>query len=393
MEGLSSMSSPLTVMSTSNYYTPPRSGTYTPGRNLDYERPMPLRILKYGRNNKKETPHTMDRARSGIARHRQAIQGEGTLAVAKRRKVDPGRISTDKENLGMPQRIQTLEVQDNPGIYEAECWVQHDTLPTFMGVTPSPQLSVKRTKQKYAQARMELEQHDLSPPSSASTLPIGYGMRRPVNARPPLTNIYDRATLFEEEIRPMLHIACQEETVSRSNERPLLPPSVGVSAARPLGQGCSLTPHVGIIPEVNTLEKGCHTLWVAIEISIAPWATHEKKVQLQSLRKQPSLLTDSARLACCEQEMEESFEAGGIFDLNIEVLPMKDSSVARILQEQAFPIKHLGPGSGILLLAQVQIHVEKGMQKEMQPCSPYESDHLIQALEAELGDLTCTQQD
>lgn len=36
--------------------------------------------------------------------------------------------------------------------------------------------------------------------------------------------------------------------------------------------------------------------------------------------------------------VEDTLEAGGLFDLNIEVLPTEDSSIVRVLCEQTFPM-------------------------------------------------------
>lgn len=299
-------------MSTSSYHTPPWADTYASSYGSLCERPSPLRIVKYDNNAKKDVRHTMDQPRCGSAKHRQTVQGDATLTVAKRRKVHPERMAPDKENLGMFQHGQSLEAQGKQSMYEANYWVQHDKPSPRLGATPLPQLSVKKTRQTHTNARVQFEQSYPSLSSSANTLPAAYDMRRPVKARPPLTNIYDRTTMFEEEAKPRPHVTGQEEMFLRPNERSITS-TASFTATRQPRPVYLLTPHVSITPEVTALEKGCHLLWAAIEISIAPWLSPEKTSRPGNHGEQPRLSTDLARLSNSDQESE----CGG-FGLGLE---------------------------------------------------------------------------
>ncbi|KAI6759179.1 hypothetical protein HG530_009859 [Fusarium avenaceum] len=313
-------------MSASNYNTPLWADTYASGHGSLCERPSPLRIVKYDSNKNKDKRHTMDQPRCGSAKHRQIVQGDGTLTVAKRRKVDPERMTPDKENLGIIQHDQSLKEQGNQSMYEANYWAQHDRPSPRPGATPLSQLSVKKTRQTHTYARVQFEQGYPSPSLSASTLPAAYYTRRPMKARPPLTNMYDGATMFEEEAKPILHITGQEEMLLRSNERPKKSTAIFNDTRQPRLVHL-LTPHVSITPEVTALEKGCHLLWAAIEISVAPWLSPEKIARSENHREQPGLSKDLAWLPNHDQEIEDTLEAGGLFDLNIEVLPTEYSSI------------------------------------------------------------------
>lgn len=288
-------------MSASNYNTPPWADTYASGHGSLCERPSPLRIVKYDSNKNKDIRHTMDQPRCGSAKHRQTVQGDGTLTVAKRRKVDPKRMAPDKENLGILQHDQSLKEQGNQSMYEANYWAQHDRPSPRPGATLLSQLSVKKTRQTHTYARAQFEQSYPSPSLSANTLPAAYYTRRPVKARPPLTNIYDGATMFEEEAKPILDITGQEEILLRPNERPNKSTAIFNGTRQPRLVRL-LTPHVSITPEVTALEKGCHLLWAAIEISVAPWLSPEKIARSENHGEQPGLSMDLAWLPNHDQE-------------------------------------------------------------------------------------------
>lgn len=288
-------------MSASNYNTPPWADTYASGHGSLCERPSPLRIVKYDSNKNKDMRHTMDQPRCGSAKHRQTVQGDGTLTVAKRRKVDPERMAPDKENLGILQHDQSLKEKGSQSMYEANHWAQHDRLSPRPEATPLSQLSVKKTRQTHTYARAPFEQSYPSPSLSANTLSAAYYTRRPVKARPPLTNIYDGATMFEEEAKPILHITDQEEILLRPNERPNKSTAIFNGTRQPRLVHL-LTPHVSITPEVTALEKGCHLFWAAIEISVAPWLSPGKMDRSENHGEQPGLSTDLAWLPNHDQE-------------------------------------------------------------------------------------------
>ncbi|KAF4437419.1 hypothetical protein F53441_13053 [Fusarium austroafricanum] len=306
-----------------NHETLPWEDSYACGRGFVYEKPSPLRIVKCDNNGNRST------ARG------QTFQGDGSLAVAKKRKTSPERAAAEKENLGLLQHDQSLSAKGSRTLHEA----------------------------KY---RGHSGQAHASSSSAFNTLPAIYDLRRPVTARPPLTNIYGSTPIFNGEPPPSFHTTGQEERSSSMNRHPSLALTEGFTTPQPLRLESWLTPRVSITPEVTALEKGCHMLWAAIEISTRPWPPPKKTVQPGAT--------------------DESLESDGLYDLSVQILPTEESSVIRVLQERAFPIRYLEPGSSVFLLAQIQVHVARGVQNNRQVWPRYESDNLIEALEEELGD-------
>ncbi|KAF4345326.1 hypothetical protein FBEOM_627 [Fusarium beomiforme] len=339
-------------MSNPSYGDLPLRDPYAYNYSFIDEKPSPLRIVKCNRNVTKR--RIAGHPKHDSSKHRQSFQGDGSLAVAKRREINPEKGATDKENTRFPQQDQGLIAQGRQTLREAKCWVQQDdSPPQRFGVTPSPQLSVKRTRQ--TRPKDSLGPGHPASYSTPSTLPAAYDLRRPVKARPPLTNLYDRAPRVNAESPPVTYATGREEgspPFSRNPSTALSERPNTLQRSRPEHWP---TPHVSITPEVMAIERGRHVFWVAIEISTKPW---------------PDLFMDLAGSNQRDQEMEGSRENDGLYDLSVQIKPTEESSVIRVLQEQAFPIHQLDLGSSIFLLAQVQ------------------SDNLIEALKEELGDST-----
>ncbi|KAF5624830.1 hypothetical protein F52700_9205 [Fusarium sp. NRRL 52700] len=345
-------------MSNQNYEDQPYWGTCASDPTLVCEKPSPLRIVKADENMNKW--HTANHSNQASSKHRRSIQGDGSLTVAKRRKINPGQADADKENLRWTHDDPRMGIQGSPTLLEANCQVQSDDSPPLrLGVTPSPQLLIRKTRQARPEPGGQLRQgHPFYSPIS-SELPGVYNLRHPVKARSPLTNIYDRAFMSNAEL------SLAPPATSREEESPLFrrsPPVVLTdpfkTLPRPRLERWS-TPQITITPEATAIEEGCHRFWVAIEVSVRRWP-----------------------------ETGEICGDGDLGDLDVQISPAEESSVIHILQEQPFPIRRLDPGSSIFLLAQVQVRVSKAMRRCRQKCSRLESDNLIEALKEELGDST-----
>jgi hypothetical protein len=146
-----------------------------------------------------------------------------------------------------------------------------DNPPQRLGVTPSPQLSVRKARQTRAQPRGQLGQDHPFSSSTSSTLTAAYDLRRPVKARPPLTNIYDRASMSNAESPLAPHATGREEESPLSRRSPPVALTEGSNTLHQPRLKRWLPPHVTITPEVTTVERGCHRFWVAIEVSIRQW--------------------------------------------------------------------------------------------------------------------------
>ncbi|KAF4964867.1 hypothetical protein FSARC_7259 [Fusarium sarcochroum] len=367
-------------MSSPNYGTPPRGGPYTCGRGFVYDKPSPLSVVKYDNNVSREIYDATDHSKYGSVKYSQVVRGDGALAIAKKRKLDPERAAAGKENLRILQHDKYPSSQGDRTLRDSKDWVQqHDSPPRRLLATPSPQLSVRKRRQTRTHARVQPGQSNTSSPFSSDTLPVGYELRRPVKTRPPLSNICDEIIASKREPPSKFHATGQGENYLPITGCPPLAPSENLTTPQQPRSTWLLTPHVSITPEVNALEKGCHRLWVAIEISTGPWFAPERKVQPGARREQPDLMDLAA---------EDPSEPDGLYDLDVQILPTAQSSVIRVLQSQSFPVNRLKPESSVFLLAQMQIDVAREVQNKRHECPQYESDDLIKALERELGDST-----
>ncbi|KAL6913501.1 hypothetical protein FSST1_011261 [Fusarium sambucinum] len=297
------------------------------------EKPSPLRVATYNENFQKNTRYLENRYKDNG-----------------RRKVDT---QSGKENVRTFHPNQTLSTRSRQNTYAPGHWAQHDSPPRLLGVMPLPQLSVKKKRQAHTHARVQPDQNRSLSPFSINTLPAAYEMRRPGKIRFPLTNLYDRDSMYREE--PPLNFDATGWTGYP------LPPD----------NNLQLPP----IKSLTTLPRQRTVSYLAPKISITP-------------EERPDLFLDVAGLTQENLESENQSETNGLRDLNVQILPTEKSSIIRILQEQPFPLDRLDPGPSICLLVKVRVHVAKGMQEERQECPQKEIDNLIEALEQELGDST-----
>ncbi|KAL9569073.1 hypothetical protein ACKAV7_006659 [Fusarium commune] len=87
-------------MSNTSYEDMPWWDTCASDPSFVYEKPSPLRIVKADENMNKR--HTANHSNQDSSKHRRSIQGDGSLTVAKRRKINPGQADADKENSRWP---------------------------------------------------------------------------------------------------------------------------------------------------------------------------------------------------------------------------------------------------------------------------------------------------
>ncbi|KAJ4270015.1 hypothetical protein NW762_001688 [Fusarium torreyae] len=318
-------------MSSPNASAPSWGGSYTCDRGFVYDKPSPLRIVKYDNNVGREIRDAPDHSKYGSFKHSQSVRGDGALTVAKRRKLDPARAAAEKENLRMPQHDQHPNSQGDRTVCDSKDWAQqYDNPPRRLGVTPSPQLSVRKRRQARTHARVLPGQSHASSSFTSGTLPARYELRRPVKTRPSLSNICNEIIASRREPPSKFHATGQEENYPPITGRPSLTPSEKWTTFQQPRPACLLTPHVSITPEVKALEKGRHMLWAAIEVSTRPWFAPERKAQLGACVERPDLFMDLT--------VEDPFEPDGLYDLDVQVLPTAQSSVIRVLQSQSPPM-------------------------------------------------------
>lgn len=94
-------------------------GTCASDPSVVCEKPSPLRIVKADENMNKR--HTTNQSNQGSSKHRRSIQGDGSLTVAKRRKINPGQADADKENLRWPHDDPGMGEQGSPALRQAQC--------------------------------------------------------------------------------------------------------------------------------------------------------------------------------------------------------------------------------------------------------------------------------
>ncbi|KPA36869.1 hypothetical protein FLAG1_10338 [Fusarium langsethiae] len=337
-----------------------------------YEKPSPLRVARYNENFQQDIGQLENRYKRNSVKHSQSFQGDGFLTVPKKRKLERQLVAPGKENVRTLQNNQTLSTQSSRNVHTPGYWTQRNSPPRLLGVTPLPQLSVKKKRQAHTHARVQPDQNRSLSPFSNNILPAAYEMRRPGKVRPPLTNLYDEDYMHKEE-SPLVSHATGWAGYPLPPENNLQLPTINSLTTLPRQKTVScLAPNINITPEVTVIEAGCNIFWVAVEISATPWRASESKIQSGAQNV----------------ELENRSDPNSFHDLNVQILPTEQSSIIRVLQEQPFPLDHLDPGSSIFLLVKVRVHVAKGMQKERRECPQQEIDNLIEALEQELGDST-----
>ncbi|CEI69100.1 unnamed protein product [Fusarium venenatum] len=329
------------------------------------EKPSPLRVATYNENFQKDTRYLENRYKDNSVKHSKSFQEDDLLTVPKRRKVET---QSGKENVRTFQHNQTLSTRSRRNMYAPGHWAQHDSPPRLLGVMPLPQLSVKKKRQAHTHARVQPDQNRSLSPFSVNTLPAAYEMRRPGKIHSPLTNLYDRDSMYRQESPLNFHATGWTGYPLPPDNNLQLPPIKSLTTLPRQRTVSCLAPKISITPEVTVIEAGHNIFWVAIEISATPWCIPENNIQPEA--------------------SENQSETNGLRDLNVRILPTEKSSIIRILQEQPFPLDRLDPGPSICLLVKVRVHVVKDMQEERQECPQKEIDNLIEALEQELGDST-----
>ncbi|KAG8669195.1 hypothetical protein FPOAC1_008583 [Fusarium poae] len=171
-------------------------------RAIADEKPSPLRVATYNENFRENTLYLGNRYKDNSVKHSQSFHGDGLLTVPKRRKVE---MQSGKENVRTFQHNQTLSTRSRRNMYTPGNWAQNDSPPRLLGVTPLPQLSVRKKRQAHTHARVQPDQNRSLSPFSINTLPAAYEMRRPGKARSPLTNLYDRDSMHREELPLISH--------------------------------------------------------------------------------------------------------------------------------------------------------------------------------------------
>ena len=252
-----------------------------PDRVTFHERPSPLRVTGYNENLRQDTQHVENRYKHNGMKHCQSFQGDGSLTVAKKRKVDTQPSTTGKENVKTLDNNSTPNAYTSRNMHEAKYGTQYDSSSRFIGATPSTQLSVKKKRQAQVHTRVHLDQNSSASPFSCNTLPAAYEMRRPAMIRPPLSNIYDRDCMLKEELPFSSRTRGQTEYLSPPESHfPSSPSRLDSLATPPHTREVSYqAPNIKITPEVTAIEAGRETFWVAIEISATPRRTPERHIR------------------------------------------------------------------------------------------------------------------
>jgi hypothetical protein len=106
-------------MSNPSYEDLPWWDTCASDPSFVYEKPSPLRIVKGDKNMNKR--HTANHPHQDSSKHRRTILGDGSLTVAKRRKINPEQVDADKENSRLSHNDQGMRKQGSPTLREAKC--------------------------------------------------------------------------------------------------------------------------------------------------------------------------------------------------------------------------------------------------------------------------------
>ncbi|TXC11517.1 hypothetical protein FocTR4_00006451 [Fusarium oxysporum f. sp. cubense] len=105
-------------MSNPSYEGLPFWGTCPSDPSFVYEKPSPLRIVKANESMYKR--HTANQSNQGSSKYRRSIQGDGSLTVAKRRKINPGQADADKENSRWPHDDPAGDIYDDGGLNDLD---------------------------------------------------------------------------------------------------------------------------------------------------------------------------------------------------------------------------------------------------------------------------------
>jgi hypothetical protein len=264
------------MMTNPGYETPFWADLDACERAIADEKPSPLRVATYNENFRENTLYLGNRYKDNSVKHSQSFHGDGLLTVPKRRKVE---MQSGKENVRTFQHNQTLSTRSRRNMYTPGNWAQNDSPPRLLGVTPLPQLSVRKKRQAHTHARVQPDQNRSLSPFSINTLPAAYEMRRPGKARSPLTNLYDRDSMHREELPLISHAKGWTGYPLPPDNNLQLPPIKSLTTLPRQRTVSYLAPKISIIPEVTVIEAGRNIFWVAIEISATPWCTAQNNIQ------------------------------------------------------------------------------------------------------------------
>lgn len=86
-----------------------------------YEKPSPLRVTRYNGNIQRDIPNTGHHRKYNTMRHSQIVQGDGSLTVTKRRKIDAQPPAAEKENLRTFQHSPTMNTCNSRNMHKDKC--------------------------------------------------------------------------------------------------------------------------------------------------------------------------------------------------------------------------------------------------------------------------------
>lgn len=264
----------------------PHRNFHTCGRNFPLGKPSPLRIVKCDRNISKDP-------RDVTGRQKHDVTGDEASVLLKQPRFDQDQAVTGKENLKVRKDTGHMSLNDRQSLFRPKSWARDQSPPRRFGLTPSPQLTVRKTRQakRSAHARVHSEKRT----DSSCTFPAGYGARS-VKSRPPLSNICDEAALAET-LPSTLHAPYREGHALPLSELPF--PAESLASIRQPRQSYVLAPHVVITPEATALEPGRHSLWAAIEVSGRLWPASESVIEPKPCQERSGY---SKSLSGCDQQ-------------------------------------------------------------------------------------------
>lgn len=226
-------------------------------------------------------------------RQKHDVTGDEASVLLKQPRFDQDQAVTGKENLQVRKDTGYANLNDRHSLFRPKSWARDHSPPRRFGLTPPPQLTVRKTRQ--AQRGAHARVHPDKRTDSSCTFPAGYGVRS-VKSRPPLSNICDEAALAET-LPSTLHAPCREGHALPLSELPF--PAASLASIRQPRQSCVLAPHIVVTPEATALEPGRHSLWAAIEISGRLWPASESVIEPGPCRERSGC---SKSLAGCDQQ-------------------------------------------------------------------------------------------
>ncbi|KAJ3508343.1 hypothetical protein NM208_g15834 [Fusarium decemcellulare] len=325
--------------------TPPYRDFHTCRASFVYEKPSPLRIVKYDTNAGNIIHDATSHIRTNNTRVGQVSpKADESLIAPKRRRLDQDGGAAGKENLRTPRGSGSAGFEDREALQGTKAR-QHDGSPSWrLGVTPPPQLTSMRS------VVIVLHLSRQPRPASVCKMPPPFieHMRRG-------SRVGGISAVHALCTRPGRGFTTFIQTYFRGNE-PCTP--------------------------VAAVESDIH---VAIEVSSRLWPVPGIETKPGSRWKLPGQFMDSGGPSEHDQR-EDPYDFGGFYDLDVQVKSTAKSFIGRVLQDESFPLSTLHSGSSILLLAEAQIDVKPEIGKEKPGNYRQKSDDLMEDLEVELGD-------